>query len=140
MVNHRRLALVILITALSLPVYADRGKTEFNHGLQAERKSDYDAAFEHYKQAYALTPNNAKYFAAYTRMRFNAAMQHVHSGQMLRNTGGLTQALAEFQKAVAIDSSSFIAQQEVRNTTDLIRRRERVLSLPKVESPLASFT
>jgi general secretion pathway protein D len=139
MINRQRLAILMLVTALSLPVYADRAKDEFTHGLQAEHKTEYDAAFAHYKQAYTLAPNNAKYFAAYTRLRFNVAMQHVHSGQMLRNTGGLTQALAEFQQAVAIDSSSFIAQQEVRNTADLIRRRERVLTVPKIESPLANL-
>ena len=139
MANRLWLALAVSVAAFSLPAYADRGKDEYNRGLQAERKSDLDAAFACYKQAYTLTPNNPKYFAAYTHMRFNAAMQHVHNGQMLRNTGALTQALAEFERAVQIDTSSFIAQQELRGTADLIRRRERVLSAPKVESPLAKL-
>ncbi len=104
-------------------------------GVQAERQANYDAAYAYYKQAYTLTPGNPKYFAAYTRMRFNAATQHVHAGQLLRNTGALTEALAEFQHAVEIDGSSFLAQQELRRTADMIRRQERQRAAPKAEPP-----
>ena len=62
-------------------------------------------------------------------------MEHVRTGQNLLNTGALTQAMAEFQRAVEIDTSSFMAQQELRRTADLIRRQERLRSAPKAESP-----
>jgi general secretion pathway protein D len=65
-------------------------------------------------------------------MRFNAAAQHAHAGQVLRNTGALAEALAEFQRAVEIDTSSFIAQQELRRTADMIRQQERRQSAPTV--------
>src|SRR5439155_22578020 len=103
-------------------------------GARAERQADYDAAYGYYKQAHTLTPKDPKYFAAYTRLRFNAAAQHAHSGQLLRNSGALKEALAEFQRAVEIDASSFVAQQDLRNTADLIRRRERQAAAPKVEA------
>jgi general secretion pathway protein D len=134
MVNRQRLAtLLVIVTALSLPAYADRGSSAYKHGAKAQRKEQYDVAYQFYKQAYTLSPENAKYFAAYTRMRFQAAMQHTRAGQLLRNTGALTQAVAEFQRAVEIDSSSAIAQQELRSTADMIRRRELAKSAPKIE-------
>src|ERR1700737_3048802 len=139
MVKRQSLAIAIVFTALSLPAYADRGNDAYKNGVRAERQADYDAASAYYKQAYTLTPNNPKYFTAYTRIRFNAANQHVHTGQLLRNTGALTEALAQFQRAVEIDSSSFIAQQELRRTADMIRRQERQRSVPKVESPLGKL-
>lgn len=135
----RRLAVFVVITALSLPVFADRAKDAYKQGVRAERQANYDTAYAYYKQAYTLTPKNPVYLAAYARMRFNAATQHVRTGQLLRNTGALTEALAEFQRATEIDSSSFIAQQELRRTADAIRRQERQRSSPKIESPLAKL-
>lgn len=139
MLTRRRLASFILIIALGVPAYADRADDAFKHGIRAEHAADLDTAYAYYKQAYTLTPGNPKYFAAYTRMRFNAAMEHVRSGQLHRNTGALTEALAEFQRAVEIDATNFIGQQEMRRTADMIRRQERQKTEPKVESPLAKL-
>ena len=136
MINRQRLYIAIIVTALSLPANADKAKDAYNQGVRAERESQYDAAFGYYKQAYTLTPNQPRYFAAYTRMRFTAATQHVHTGQILRNTGSLTEAVTEFQRAVAIDASNFIAEQELRRTTDMLRRRELQKDTGKTESPL----
>ena len=44
----------------------------------------------------------------------------VHRGQKLREDGKLDEALAAFQKAVAIDPSMFIAQQELARTQKMI--------------------
>jgi tetratricopeptide (TPR) repeat protein len=118
------MAAIIVAAGLCLPAFADPAKDAYKNGTRAERKNDYDSAYTFYKQAYTLTPNNAKYLAAYTHMRFNAAAQHIKAGQLLRNTGALAAAVAEFQKAVGIDTSSFIAQQELRNTADMLHRQE----------------
>jgi general secretion pathway protein D len=48
----------------------------------------------------------------------------VHRGQILRDAGKLDEALVEFQKAVEIDPSSFIAQQEMRRTQQMIREAQ----------------
>ena len=125
--------------AVGVPAYADRGDDAFKHGVRAEHEQNLDAAYAYYKQAYTITPGNPKYFAAYTRMRFNAAMQHVRAGQLHRNTGALAEAIAEFQRAVEIDATNFIGQQELRSTADMIRRQERQKTQPKVESPLAKL-
>ncbi len=125
MFNRQPVAILMAVIALSLPASADRANDAYNRGVRAQRKANYDEAYAQYKQAYTLTPNNPKYFAAYTRMRFDAAAQHIHAGQLLSNTGALAEALVEFQRAVEIDSSSFLAQQELRRTADLIRRQEQ---------------
>src|SRR5437870_3713812 len=133
LVNRQRLTVLMVVTALCLPAFADPGKAAYDHGVRAERQSNYDAAYSYYKEAFTHTPKNAKYLAAYTRMRFGAASQHVHTGQILRSSGALTEALAEFQRAVDIDTSSFIAQQELRRTADMVRRQERQRTAAKVE-------
>jgi general secretion pathway protein D len=135
MVNRKRLAILILVAAFCLPAYADRASDAYKQGVNAERKVNYDSAYAFYKQAHTLAPNDAKYFTAFTRMRFNAASQHIRTGQNLLSTGSLTEAVAEFQHAVEIDSSSFLAQQELRRAADLIRRQERLRAAPKAEPP-----
>jgi general secretion pathway protein D len=133
MASCKRLAILLVVAAFCLPAYADRASDAYKKGVNAERKQDYDGAFEFYKQAHTSAPGDATYFTAYTRMRFNAAAQHIKTGQNLLSTGALPQAMAEFQHAVEIDSSSFLAQQELRRAADLIRRQERLRSEPKPE-------
>jgi general secretion pathway protein D len=119
------LALLVFHLGLALPARADKGGDAYKHGQQAERRADYDAAYSFYRQAHAAVPKEPKYFEAFLRTRSNAAQRHVQAGQLLRNTGSLKEAIAEFQKAVEIDASNFIAQQELRQTTDMLRREER---------------
>jgi general secretion pathway protein D len=135
MVTRQRLTILIVLAVFSLSAYADQGKNAYNRGVHAEQKRDFDAAYGYFKEAYDSAPNNAKYLAAYTRLRFNAATQHIHTGQMLRNAGALKNALGEFQRAVEIDSSSFIAQQELRRTADMLRRQEQRKAEPVAQPP-----
>ena len=71
-----------------------------------------------------MKPKELRYRASYERTKFLAAASHVHRGQVMRDGGKLNEALTEFQKALEIDPSSFIAQQEVRSTQQLIREAE----------------
>src|ERR1039458_10475934 len=116
MVNLKRVAALLVLAALCLPAYAESASSAYKHGVDAERKANYDAAFAYYKQAHTLAPGDAQYFTAYTRMRFSASMEHVCNGQNLLNTGELPKAMAEFQHAAEIDTSRFLAQQELRRT------------------------
>src|SRR5205807_334547 len=70
--------------------------------------------------AYDLKPKDIRYRAAYERIRFLAGASHVHRGQLLRDAGKLDESMVEFQKAAAIDPSSFIPQQEIRRTQRMI--------------------
>lgn len=137
MLFRHQLRFFLMIAALSLPAYSDQGSSAYEKGTKAEKKGNYDAAYDFYKEAHAIVPGNARYFTAYLRVRFNAATQHVHSGQMLRNTGAMPQALAEFQKAVEIDSTSFIAQEELKATGEMISKHEHHQSPANAEAPSA---
>jgi general secretion pathway protein D len=138
MAGVRGVCILLALTLSVLPANADHGNDSYKLGMKAEHEANVDGALGYYKEAYSLAPKNPKYLAAYTRVRFAAATNHVHRGELLRNTGALTEALTEFQRAVDIDSSSFVAQQELRQTADLIRRQEK-RSAPPLESPLAKM-
>ena len=116
----RLAALVLMVVAATLPAAADKAKSLFKKGEDFEARQNYEEAYEYYKQAYDLKPQDLQYRASYARMRFLAGATHVHRGQMLRDGGKLDEAMAEFQKAIQIDPSSFIAQQEVRRTQRMI--------------------
>jgi len=115
-------ALLFVLLAVTLPVAADSAHSNYNKGVDAEKRQDYERAFEFYQEAYRQKPKDLRYRTAYEHTKFLAAAAHVHRGQLLRDGGKLDEALAEFQKASAIDPSSFIAQQELRKTQDLINQ------------------
>jgi general secretion pathway protein D len=117
---HRPAVVLLLAVAVTLAFAADNAKTLFQKGKEAEARQNYEQAYDFYKQSYELKPQNLAYRAAYERLRFLAGASHVHRGQLLRESGQLEQALAEFQKAAEIDPSSFIAQQEARRTKEMI--------------------
>jgi general secretion pathway protein D len=117
----RPAAIALLVVAITLPIgAADNAKALYNKGKDAEARQNYEAAYDFYRQAYDAKPKDLAYRASYERTRFLAAASHVHRGQLLREAGKLQEAMTEFQKALAIDSSSFIAQQEIRHTQKLI--------------------
>jgi general secretion pathway protein D len=117
----RPAATVLLVLAITLPIgAAESAKSLYNKGKDAEARQNYEAAYDFYKQAYEQKPRDLGYRTSYERTRFLAGASHVHRGQLLRDAGKLQEALAEFQKASEIDSSSFIAQQELRRTQKLI--------------------
>src|SRR5271167_3758851 len=107
---------LLLLLCLGLPVIAkrvDSAKVLYDKGSDAEARQNYEEAFDAFKQAYNLKPKDLKYRTAYERTRFYAAAAEVHRGQLLRDAGKLDEALAQFEKAMATDPSSFIAQQEL---------------------------
>jgi general secretion pathway protein D len=117
----RPAAIALLVVAVTLPIgAADSAKSLYNKGKDAEARQNYEAAFDFYRQAYEQKPRDLAYRTSYERTRFLAAASHVHRGQLLRDAGKLQEALTEFQKAGEIDSSSFIAQQEIRRTQKMI--------------------
>ena len=138
MTNLRILLVSALFLISCLPVYADQANSAYKRGVKAELRNDYDSAFEGFKKAHLAKPKDPKYLEAYLRLRFYAANEHVRKGQLLRDGGKLTEALVEFQRAAEIDGASFAAQQEVRRTTDAMRkqvmREDAKVALP---SPLA---
>ncbi|HEY4904630.1 MAG TPA: cohesin domain-containing protein [Candidatus Sulfotelmatobacter sp.] len=108
--------LLLVVAVVTVATAADKAKGFFTKGQDAEARQNYEAAYEFFKQAYDLKPKDLRYRASFERTRFEAAASMVHRGQVLREDGKLDDAIALFQKAIAIDPSLFIAQQELKKT------------------------
>src|SRR5213594_3387 len=122
-----------------------KGKPDFTQGKKAEALQDYDAAFNFYQKAAKADPYNASYKIKLNRARFEASESHVKRGVELRNQGNLPGAAGEFQRALAIDPGSPIADQELRKTVGMIAEKNRAadaaaeLPTDSNEQPLASM-
>src|SRR5579863_3327759 len=132
----RPVAMVLLLLAVTLAIAADKAKQLYNKGKDAEARQNYELAYDCYKQAYDLKPGDLTYRSAFERLRFLAGASHVHRGQLLREAGQLDTALAEFQKAIDIDPSSAIAQQEIQHTKQMIEAAKS--AAPKAAAPPTS--
>jgi general secretion pathway protein D len=116
--------LFVLTTVFAVkPVAAESAEHAYRVGDAAEKKNDYNAAFDAYKVAHEKKLDDPKYLAAFLRMRFYAGEQHIHAGQQLRSTGKLQEAMTEFRQASEIDATNFEALQEINRTTDMIRKQ-----------------
>src|SRR5882672_811564 len=137
----RFLMMAALLAAFTVPAYADEARSAYKRGVQAEKYNKYDEAYEAFKDAQRLKPRDAEYLAAFTRMKFYAAAEHVRMGQSLRESGKLADALAEYTKAAAIDQTNIMAQQEIRQTTELLKKQERKDEPPVTQlvSPLVKM-
>ncbi len=130
----------LILPALSVPVLfalalvcvqfsvlaktVDSAKALYEKGQDAQARQNYEEAFDYFKQAYNLKPKDLRYRTAFERNRFLAASSRVHRGQILRDNGKLDEALVEFQKAMETDPSSFIAQQELKRTQQMIKEEQ----------------
>ena len=112
--------LLSLVALIAFPALADKAKDLYAKGQDAEARQQFEVAFGFFKQAYDLKPKDLRYRTAFERVRFEAAAEIVHHGQKLREDGKLNEALAEFQKAVTIDPSLFIAKQELNRTLQML--------------------
>jgi general secretion pathway protein D len=130
--------LLLVFSLLSLPgIAAESAKSLYAKGTDSEARQDYEKAYEYFKQAYNVQPKDLRYRTAYERNRFLAAASHVHRGQIAFDANKLDEAKGEFEKALAIDPSSFIAQQELRRTLQMIQEgtsaEPQALNAPKSE-------
>lgn len=119
----RCLLTVLLVLTLTLPSFANQAESDYKRGVKAEAANNYDAAYQAYSAAVKLEPKNVKYMTAVARMRFYAAMQHVHMGITYRDGGKLNEAATEFQQAMQIDPTNLIAQMEFGRTTDMLKKQ-----------------
>jgi general secretion pathway protein D len=94
-------------------------------GYKAEIRKEYEQALAQYELAVNEDPADAGYQMGAKRVRFAAGQARVDLGLHLREQGKLVEALAEFQKAYAIDPASGIAEQELKRTRDMIDRQNK---------------
>jgi len=122
----RRLSkLIVCLGAGLMAAGCPKGKTDYSQGRKAEHLQDYDAAYDYYQKALKNDPENATYLIKFNQARFEASTLHVKNGVKLRERGQLEAAATEFQRAVAIDPSSPIAEQELRKTVVLLEEKNR---------------
>jgi general secretion pathway protein D len=107
------LLLCCLWASGSIAAHAQSARTWDKRGQAAEARQDFDAAYEDYRHAVQKDPNDLRYKAHFDRMRYLAAVGHVDRGRVLRQSGDLNGALAQFNQAVQMDPSNQTAQQEI---------------------------
>jgi general secretion pathway protein D len=133
--SPRYLAASVLGCVSLLLAGCPKGGQEFKAGHQAELAQDWDSAVVNYERALKNDPRNTEYKLKIARARFEAGQAHIRQGQKLRDKGQVEVALAEFQKALAIDPSSSIADQEVRRTLELLAAKSAATSGPSSPQP-----
>jgi general secretion pathway protein D len=106
------LALLLVLAVSAFANNAKQAKALYDKGKVAEARQDYKTAYNINQQAYQLNPTDLTYRTSYEYVRFLAAASYVHQGELLMNAGKLQEALTDFEQALAIDPSSFIAQQQ----------------------------
>ena len=132
--------LALLLIFGTLPAVAtDKAKALYKQGLDAEMRQDYVTAYNFYHQAYELKPTDITYRASFERVRFFASAAHVHNGQLLEKSGKLQEALTEFEQAIAIDPSSFIAQQEANKVRRALQAADHPGQPPPGEAAKSSL-
>ena len=118
------LVLVFLLVLGPLEARTKKGEKLLKDGQVAETRKEYDLALKLFEQALNIDPGDQGYQLAVRRARFQASQAHVDNGQKLRQAGKLEEAIAEFQKAFALDPGSTIAEQELRRTFEMIKREK----------------
>jgi general secretion pathway protein D len=122
----RRCGSLLLCVAFGLlAAGCPKGQPDYAQGKKAETIQDFDAAFVYYQKAAKADPYNANYKIKLNRIRFEASELHVKRGVELRKQGDLQGAAGEFQRAQAMDPSSPVADQELRNTVEMIAEKNR---------------
>ena len=108
--------IVFEVIPLLQPISAQSASKWSKIGQEAEIREEYDAAYEAYRHAHELKPEDIRYKAFFERMRLQAAIAHVSRGRVLRQSGDLQEALIEFGRAIVIDGSNQAAMQEIEAT------------------------
>jgi len=112
-----RYLLLIIATAMLVAGCPKRNQ-DFAEGVRAEEMQDYDTAIVYFERALRASPKNAEYKLWISRARFEAGEQHIQMGRGAAQKGDLQGALAEFERAQAIDPSNPLADQEAKHVLD----------------------
>jgi general secretion pathway protein D len=81
------------------------------------------AAYEAYKRAYELKPEEMRYRAACARMKVTAAAAYVKQGEQLAARDTLAPALAAFLRALDIDPDDEVAEYDARKIEKQVEGR-----------------
>lgn len=127
MLEFKRLGTFLVLAALLVAPVAGKtrkGDKLLEQGRAAEARKQWETALDFYEQAMLEDPADPAYQLGTRRVRFQAGMARVQAAMKLRAAGDLEGALAELQRAYAIDPSSTVAEQELKRTREMIEREK----------------
>src|SRR5581483_8115666 len=127
--------IVLLLPSADVQASTRKGDKYLRLGAQAEARKEYDKALDYYQLALKEDPKEPNYQLAARRVRFESGTVHVEAGKKLQQAGDLDQALAEFQKAFAVDPASMVALQDMQEVKQEIADKEKG---PPGEKPMTS--
>lgn len=128
----RGLLASLVCTALCTPAKAVEplARALYRQGQSAEASGDADSAYRAYRKALDLEPANLRYKVAFARTRVLAASDHVHHGERLQQLNQSKEAVLEFVRALEIDPSNQLAQQDLLTVEAQINSTARSEGLP----------
>ncbi|MGH9774646.1 MAG: hypothetical protein ACRD50_06825 [Candidatus Acidiferrales bacterium] len=121
---RRFLGLSLLSASVLLLTGCPKGNQDYNLAKKAENVQDYDSALEYYTKALKQDPTNIEYRLRAEHLRFVAGQYHAEEGEKALKSGDLQLAVAEFQKARAIDPSNAMADQEGQKAMDALAAQQ----------------
>lgn len=130
----RFISVLTLLCVLAVSAFASadkQAKQLYDKGKLAEARQDYIGAYNFYQEAYKLRPSDLTYRASAEYVRFLAAAAYVHQGELLMTAGKLQEALTDFEQALAVDPSSFIAQQMINKINRMLKNAQNPAPAPQ---------
>ena len=119
------LAALLLVPDPALFAKTRKGDKLYKQGQQAEARKEFELALQYYDQALSQDPSDPAYNLSSRRMRVRVGQTHMEAAKKLRDAGSLKEAVAEYQKAFAIDPSNTLALQEMQVTSEMIARNAK---------------
>src|ERR687887_289591 len=127
----RKVAGLIVIATLVSGCTAGRS---FRRGQEAVRQADWDAAVTYFTRAVQANPDNPEYKVNLQRAQEEAARVHIEKARELEKRDQLDGALAEYRRAMELDSKNRLVAARVAELEKTIRERiEASRPQPKIE-------
>ena len=121
-----RRGLPVFALALLLSATGCAASAALRHGIEAERRQDFDLAVVEYNKAVRLRPNDADARLGLERARLRAAADHFQRGRRLAALGKHDQALVEYELASELNPTSGDIDAELRATRNQLRSKAAV--------------
>jgi general secretion pathway protein D len=118
----RHLLPLFLMAHFSMTAYAQSARHYYREGQAAEEQKDPITAYEAYKRAYDLRPEEIRYRIAWARTREAAAQEYVAEGEEFAKQGSMAPALAAFLKALDADPADELAEADARKLEQELER------------------
>jgi general secretion pathway protein D len=129
--SRRKLAGLVLIAVLVSGCAAGRA---FRRGQEAMSAGDWDAAVTHFTKAVQENPDSAEYKLQLQRAQETASRAHIEKAHDLEKQDQLDGALAEYRRALQLDSTNRTAAARVTELEKTIRERlEAARPKPRIQ-------